>query len=92
ITTSPHGNIRELVAFLMLVERKILGYVQGLKGPNIFGPFGLLQKLFCGAVLFRNEKSFCEGFGNSAAPALDNSHKGTAPFLARVQRTGCLGS
>jgi NADH-quinone oxidoreductase subunit H len=43
------------VAYLTYAERKVIGAMQLRKGPNVVGPFGLLQPLADGAKMFLKE-------------------------------------
>jgi NADH-quinone oxidoreductase subunit H len=43
------------VAYLTYAERKVIGAIQLRKGPNVVGPFGLLQPIADGAKLFLKE-------------------------------------
>ena len=43
------------VAYLTYFERKIIGAIQLRRGPNVVGPFGLLQPLADGLKLFTKE-------------------------------------
>jgi NADH-quinone oxidoreductase subunit H len=49
------------VAYLTYAERKVIGAIQLRKGPNVVGPFGLLQPLADGAKLFLKETIFPTG-------------------------------
>nr|YP_010845469.1 NADH dehydrogenase subunit 1 [Pyura mirabilis]UPP55930.1 NADH dehydrogenase subunit 1 [Pyura mirabilis] len=47
-----------LVAFLVLLERKVLGMVQARKGPNIVGLFGMVQTILDGVKLLTKKFVF----------------------------------
>jgi len=48
------------IAYLTYFERKVIGAMQLRKGPNVVGPFGLLQPLADGIKLLTKETIFPE--------------------------------
>ncbi len=54
------------VAYLTYAERKVIGSIQLRRGPNVVGPFGLLQPLADGLKLFLKETIIPSG----ASPAV----------------------
>ncbi|MFH0957800.1 MAG: NADH-quinone oxidoreductase subunit NuoH [Pseudomonadota bacterium] len=50
------GAVLTFVAYLTLLERKVLGWIQVRIGPNRVGPWGLLQPLADGAKLLLKEE------------------------------------
>ena len=49
-----------MIAYLTSFERKVIGAIQLRKGPNVVGPFGLLQPLADGIKLLTKETIFPE--------------------------------
>ena len=49
------GAMMTIVAYMTLIERKVLGHIQVRYGPNRVGPLGLFQPIADGIKLFFKE-------------------------------------
>ena len=43
--TFNHYSFNGFIAYLTYFERKVIGFIQLRKGPNVVGPFGLFQPI-----------------------------------------------
>lgn len=68
------GFVLGLVAYLILLERKVAGWIQDRVGPTRVGPWGLLQPIADGGKMFLKEDAI-PAFVNVAAYL-------SAPFIA----------
>ncbi len=50
------GGLLGVIPMIILIERKIIGYIQDRPGPNRAGPFGILHGILDGVKLFFKEE------------------------------------
>lgn len=55
------GGLLQVIPFIILLERKIIGWVQDRPGPNRAGPFGILHGILDGVKLFFKEEIMPKG-------------------------------
>src|SRR5690606_11552384 len=70
------GGLLQVVPFIILLERKIIGWVQDRPGPNRAGPFGILHGILDGVKLFFKEEIMPKG--------VDKVHYLLAPCLVVI--------
>ncbi len=67
------GGLLQVIPFIILLERKIIGWVQDRPGPNRAGPLGILHGILDGVKLFFKEEITPAGVDRTLyllAPAL----------------------
>ncbi len=55
------GGLLQVIPFIILFERKIIGWIQDRPGPNRAGPFGVLHGILDGVKLFFKEEIMPKG-------------------------------